>query len=374
MRLTRITALIALVVLLTMTSTAQTGTLVLNNNTSGGSTVWFISGERTLVLNGFDLGPLDLTLPVQVGSVSIQVEVPQPGAPVDVVVYQDANGGSPADATLLSETRIDITQAGNFTYTFPVPVEVTAPVVWVGFYLPVDFEFLADNSGSSVLTYWGWSPGTTFNLSNLNTASVFGPSNGTAPVNLDLGGIARITTSLLTDGVGTETTSTIDTTTTTTSTNTTSGDRPNLAAEPVEEPPIRQQVGSVTDLSPMLAYPDCTVVSYDRADVAVNYRDGIRWFCKFGAEQFAPETPEGYVRRGMLYDVYVFGLNSSSTNRFEFPVTHCITPATANLNTAVIGLAYGAPREWEILPTVRYGAVVCAELFYSGYISYFTPG
>src|SRR5690606_30058278 len=50
-----------------------------------------------------------------------------------------------------------------------------------------------DSSGSSVFTYWAWTANSTFDLSNLSTAGVFGPANGTDPVKVDMGGIARIT-------------------------------------------------------------------------------------------------------------------------------------------------------------------------------------
>jgi hypothetical protein len=89
--------------------------------------------------------------------------------------------------------------------------------------------------------------------------------------------------------------------------------------------------------------------------------------------RFAPPSPEGYSRRGMLYDIYAFGIQSSGTVRMPFPVTHCIRPGEADLNQAVFGLGYGAPRQWEILPTVRFGEVICAEVSYTGFVSYFVP-
>jgi hypothetical protein len=133
--------------------------------------------------------------------VSISVNKPVPGGAVTAVVYQDTNGGSPVDATLVGQTSVNIASAGVFTAVFPTPVQVNAPVVWVGFYLPVNFEFLADQSGSSVLTYWAWTPGGTFDLTRLSSASVLGPANGTAPVNLNMNGIARITAEI-TGGAG----------------------------------------------------------------------------------------------------------------------------------------------------------------------------
>ena len=62
--------------------------------------------------------------------------------------------------------------------------------------MPVGFEFHADTSGSSVLTYWAWTPGSSFDLSNLGSAAVLGPGDGTAPVNIAMEGIARITAEL----------------------------------------------------------------------------------------------------------------------------------------------------------------------------------
>src|SRR5215207_3745885 len=137
----------------TMLVNAETRTI--SNNSGTANDTFFITGEQTLVINGFDLTPLKAPLPLTITSVSIQVDTPVAGAGATVVVYQDANGGSPVDATLLAQAPVSITQPGVFTHTFATPVSVSSPVVWVGFYLPVNFEFVADQSGSSVLTYWG---------------------------------------------------------------------------------------------------------------------------------------------------------------------------------------------------------------------------
>src|SRR3972149_4481743 len=74
---------------------------IFTNNTGDTSTTWYISDEPSLVINGFDLNAQGVTLPVNLEAVRMSVRVPVPGGPVEVVVYQDATGGSPIDATLI---------------------------------------------------------------------------------------------------------------------------------------------------------------------------------------------------------------------------------------------------------------------------------
>jgi hypothetical protein len=334
---------------------AAASNFTLNINSGDSSTTWFISGEASLIMNGFDLTPLSINLPVRLDQVSIDVASATPGQLIDVVVYQDANGGSPVDATLVGQKQVDITQTGVFTVTFENPVQITAPVIWVGFYLPVDFQFRADTSGSSVLTYWAWQPNARFELSNLSTAGTIGPANGTAPVNINMNGIARITAGLITDG------SVITT------------PIPTLSAITTNTNRILQIVGdSSTSLAPMIRYPFCQPVLYDIADVGQTYQNGIRWFCRVVPNSLSPSTPQGYTRIGVLFDIFVFGVESGVT-KLPYPITHCIDPDDLYQDRAVIGLAHGAPRQWEILPTVRYGAFICAEVNYAGSFSAFIP-
>lgn len=379
-------SLIAVILLAFPMMPTQAGDFRLTNNSGSGSTMWFISGEYSLVMNGFDLESRGLNLPVQLDRVSLSVETPVPDLPTDIVVYQDADGGSPTNATLLRTTQVNITTSGTFTFTFSEPVEITAPVVWVGFYLPVDFEFLADTSGSSVLTYWGWSPGTRFNLTNLGNAAVFGPADGSAPVNIDMNGIARITAELITDGTVASDTET--STTTSSNTNTSSGTSGVQSGSQDDDPRITrdangriiQAFGGNTLLSPLNTYTGCDLIYYDTADVRGQiYRDGVDWFCQLDNVAFAAEAPEGYTRGGPLYDVYLFGIESGA-KRLPGPVTHCLTVPESIRERAVIGLSHGTPREWEILPTLRYAdtnittvEVICADLYYTGHVSYFTP-
>lgn len=72
---------------------SSAGQIVLSNNSGSDSTVWFISGEPSLVMNGFDLTPLNIALPATIDRVSIAVNNPVPGASIDVLIYEDANGG-----------------------------------------------------------------------------------------------------------------------------------------------------------------------------------------------------------------------------------------------------------------------------------------
>src|SRR5215211_1873372 len=125
------------------------GTTVLSNNSGSGNAPWVINGEASLVITGFDLNSLGIQRPAVIDKISIAVQTPVSGSTATAVVYQDANGGSPSDATLAGSQQVNITQAGTFTVTLTSPITVNQPVVWVGFYLPVGFEFLADTSGTS---------------------------------------------------------------------------------------------------------------------------------------------------------------------------------------------------------------------------------
>lgn len=317
----------------------------LTNNSGTASTLWFISGEPSLVINGFDLNARSITTPIQVESIAISVRTPKPGSLVEALVYEDQDGGSPQNATLLARKSVDITTAGVISVKFDAPVTVNRRFLWVGFYLPVDFEFRADTQGKSVLTYWGWKPGTTFDLANLSTATVFGPGDGSAPVSIAMNGVARITADIVTGGQ----TVTVPV-----------GAIPQIQGDPN------------TNLSVMTRYPVCAV-TYDSGDVLVTYQDGIDLDCKVVNDAFQPAEPANYRQRGVLYDIYAFGLDAGGTSPYPYPITHCITPTQAQLDNAVLGLAYGAPRTWQILPTVRFGTTICAEISYSGFLSVFVP-
>ena len=156
---------------------ASRGDILLNIN-SGESqrsaSVW-VEGEPSLVMNGFDLSGMTEQLPLAIDAVSISVETPVPGDGATVVVYEDATGGSPVDATLVYRQNVSITKVGDIRVPLRSPPVVSQQVAWVGFYLPVGFQFLADMSGSSSLTYWAWTPGGPFDLSSPSRAVVLGP-------------------------------------------------------------------------------------------------------------------------------------------------------------------------------------------------------
>lgn len=352
---TTIVAFVAVTLVVFSTISIIAGDTVLSNNTGSGRAPWVITGESSLVINGFDLNASGISLPTTLDRISIDVAVAVPGDDVIAVVYQDANGGSPLDATLVRQETTSISITGTYTYTFTTPVEITQPVIWVGFYLPVGFEFLSDTSGSSVLTYWAWEPNSTFDLTSLANASVLGPSDGSAPVGLDIGGVARISAELVT-GNGTTT--------------------PDTTATPGASGPPQITGPEGISLAPLVNYFNCDPIYYDSEDIRINLRSSVRYTCKSYTLRFNPPEPEGYTFRSLaLYDLTAYGPNvvSPGTNPLKYPVTHCIAPPPADLPNAVIGLAYGAPREWEILPTVRFGDVICAEVFYSGYIGHFVP-
>jgi hypothetical protein len=313
---------------------------VLSNNSGDGSAPWHIEGEPSLVITGFDLNALGIQRPAVIDKISILVDTSVPGSLATAVVYQDGNdGGSPIDSTLAGSQQVDITQAGTFTLTFTNPVTVTQPVVWVGFNLPVGFSFLADTSGTSVLTYWAWTSGGTFDLNNLASAQVLGPADGTAPVNINMGGKARITAEITGAGGGTGTT------------------------------PAGQ--GSV-NLAVMQPYEFCQDVSHDLDDEYVSYQNAINLHCQIVPSWQSPATPAGYTLRGNLYDILAFKDGGAVEKDLVVRVTHCIRPAAEDIDRAVIGSAYGNPRQWHILTTQRFGDLICAEVRHIGNLAYFT--
>lgn len=330
-----------LLLMIGIVSSVSAGDQVLSNNSGTGNSVWHISGEPSLVITGFDLNSLGIQRPAVIDKISIAVRTPRPGNPVTAVVYQDANGGSPSDATLAGSQQVDITQAGTFTVTFATPVTVTQPVVWVGFYLPVDFEFLADTSGTSVVTYWAWTPGGTFDLNTLSSAQVLGPADGTAPVNIDLGGKARITAEIT--GAG--------------------GSTGTVTGTPSAQTDI--------NIGVMVNYPLCSNVLYDTGDEFVSLLNAINLHCTVVPFWQSPLAPSGYVRQGDLYDIVAFKEYGNVEIVFPVRITHCIRPAAEDIDRAVIGSAYGSPRQWHILTTVRVNDLVCAEVRNAGNLALF---
>ncbi len=328
------------------------GDRVLSINSGSENVSWFISGEPSLVMNGFDLNAQGVALPAVIDRVSIAVEVAVPNTSVDVVIYQDANGGSPVDAQLLTQTQVTINQAGTFTAALPTPVTVTQPAVWIGFYLPVDFRFFADRSGTSVLTYWAWTPGGRFDLTRLSSAAVLGPADGSAPVSINMGGKARITAEVVTNGA---------------------------AVTPSPGTPGTVVTGDTTGaaLNPnaLQAYFTCNNLLWDSDDELISYSNRVNPHCNVVSDFLAPANPGGFVRRGSLYDVFFFKENGVLVdNRLSYAITHCIRPDGADIDRAVVGSAYGSPRTWRILPSARFGDLICAEIRHGGNLAYFVPG
>ena len=346
------------------TGSVEAGNITLNNNSGATSSSFFIEGEPTLVMNGFDLSSLITGGGVVLDTVTLAVQQPVPGRAIEIVIYEDDNGGSPVDASLIYQTQAFIETGGTAFITLPEPVRTSAPVIWVGFYLPTGFRFFADNSGSSVLSYWAWSPGTSFNLADLSSAQVLGASDGSAPVNIDMGGVARITAEVSpVNALGL------------------SGDGTNDAGLPIGT----QIEGGDADLSLMSTYPFCgDRLLYDPQDVNFSARQRFTTHCRADLGSFSPgtfvnaddlpATVPSYERRGFFYEVFVNGETApGSSEEMLVPVTHCLRPEQGEVPTAVMGVGYGAPRAWEILPTVRYGEWICAEVTHAGFISYFVP-
>ena len=355
---------VGLALLWAMPAYAQTATV--SNNSGEGNTTWFISNESTLVMNGFDLSKL--SLPVTINAVNIRVVQPVAGQTVSAVIYEDSNGGSPQDARLVARADVNISTTGVVRVPLNQPVTVNSPVVWAGFYLPVDFRFSADTSGASTLTYWGWTPGSTFDLANLGSAAVFGPSDGTAPVNLNIGGIARITLEV----------------------NDPSGQAGGTSAPNTGSFQLGVQVvgDANTSLAVMVGYSDtfCPNIIYDVDDIRITANGVFTLHCRLepapmqpgviGNANQAPASIPGFERRGLTYQIFAngdYGLPGKEASYLRVPVTHCITPDAGDIEKAVIAVAYGAPQKWYLLPTVRYGTAVCAELTNMGPVSYFVP-
>ncbi len=361
-----VVTLLACVVLPVAAQTQQTSG-VLSNNSGNTSRTFFISGEPTLILNGFDLNARSLQLPASITSVSLDVDTPVQGATSEIVIYQDANGGAPSDAVLVARQQVIINTSGVFTYSFPTAVSVNQAFIWIGFYLPVDFRFRADRSGTSVLTYWGWTPGTTFDLATLTNATVFGPGDGTAPVNINMGGIARITAGVTgTLLPGTQQGALLPPV---------SGGSTSEAARSADGRLI-QTPGDVAQarLNVLRQYPGCSLLSYDTEDVGVTLGGGVGMECSQIWPGYTPGNPVGYTQRGPLYNIVIYNDQGQSiAGEIPAAVTHCLRPPTDYINVAMVGLAFGVPERWYILPTQRYGDYICAEVNRGGLISYFTP-
>lgn len=361
-KITLLMLLISAFLIFALPIQAQTGG-ILSNNSGDGNRTFFISGEASLVMNGFDLNARGLARPVTINTVSLLVDRPVSGATAELVIYEDANGGSPVDATLVARQSVTITSAGLFTHSFQTPVQITQPVVWIGFYLPVDFRFKADRSGTSVLTYWAWTPNSTFDLNNLSTAAVFGPGDGTAPVNINMGGVARITAGVNGGNSATGTTGT------------TASGSPSEPAR-LADGRLIQTPGNVADanLNALRGYPNCTLLSWDAEDVGRTLGGSVGPTCNLIWAGYTPGNPTGYTQVGELYGLTFFNDQGLSiAGELPHEITHCFRARAETLDSAVIGLAFGVPERWEILPTQRYGDLICAEIKRGGLISYFLP-
>ncbi len=351
-------------ILLVLVAPVLAGSTLVSVNSGDASATFTIQNEPALVINGFDLGSQSLAFPVTIDAVTINVVRPVLGQPVTVIVYEDANGGTPQDARVISRADVSIVNTGPVRVQLPQPATTSSSIVWAGFYLPVDFQFTADQQGSSVLTYWAWTPSGTFDLGNLASAAVFGPGDGLGPVSIGMGGVARISLELnQADGrVGTP---------------------PTFGGAP-----LGQQIVSDAnpDLSVLIAYPRCSTVLYDPADIQFAGGGNFTLDCgiepapmqpgQIGNIGSVPSSTPGFERRGSTYQINGNGdyqLVGALASTMKTPVTHCIQPNAGDLEKAVIGNSFGVPQKWYILPTQRYGTYICAEVTNTGPISYFVP-
>ena len=352
-------SVIALVaVLLLRPNPSAAGDIILTHNRGGENAVFFVNDEPSLVINGFDLSPHTTRFPIALDAVSISVDRPAPGSRIDLVVYQDANGGSPVDATLVHRQSVQINRSGVQRFILNEAAIITEPVAWVGFYLPVGFRFHADTSGPSVLTYWAWAPGGTFPLDNLASAPVLGPGDGAEPVSIDMQGVARITAEL----------------------------RPLFHQEMASDAVLGNQLiaEGEQDTSLLQGYPHCGGLLFDPEDIAITSRASFTVHCGVASEFDAPTEivhPDGHFldlqRAGHLYKLEAqipqAQLVEGAVNVMPVPVTHCIQIQAGDLEQAVIAEARGIPERWHALPSVRFEDVVCAEITTASYLSYFLP-
>ena len=341
-----------------VTFPAAAGDTILSNNSGVENAVFYIEDEASLVVNGFDLTPLELDLPIALDTVSISVNTPVPGSSIDLVVYQDGNGGSPLDATLVYWQQVTLEQTGINRITLDEAAIITEPVVWVGFNLPVGFQFNADRSGSSVLTYWAWTTGGTFDLASLGGAGVLGPGDGSEPVGISMDGIARITAELRT---------------------------PQYEETAAAIPLGQQLVADVgQDTSIMRLYEHCDLMLFDPEDISITANSSFTLDCVVEHEINAPTSiaqPQGQYldlqRAGHLYKLSAHIPEAlrveGAVSTLPVRVTHCLRIAPGDLARAVIGEARGIPEKWHILPSVRFNDIVCAEVTVANYISYFLP-
>lgn len=350
-----------LVVFCLLSFPVAAGDTTLSNNSGDENAVFFIKDEPSLVINGFDLTPLGLELPTALDAVSISVSSPVAGSVIDLVIYQDANGGSPVDAELIYRQQVRLDQTGVNRIALDQPAIITEPVVWVGFYLPVDFRFHADQSGPSVLTYWAWSPASTFDVAALSSAAVLGPGDGSEPVAIEMDGVARITAEVRV---------------------------PELAEMGSAFPLGQQIVANVAqDTSILQVYQDCNQVLYDPQDNSISHDLSFPLSCRVVHGFEAPHRitdPTGQmldVQRGsQLYKIETWlrqeQLVEGRVSQLPVRVTHCLRVPLEDLDRAVIGEV----REhetvgdtWYILPSVRFNDLICAEVSVAHYISYFVP-
>ena len=360
--LTTYSVLIFALILVAWPSAA--GDTLLSNNIGDGNAVFYIEGEPSVVINGFDLTPLGLILPVALDAVSISVDTPVPGSAIDLLVYQDANGGSPVDATLVYRQTVALDQAGINRIELSEAAIITAPVVWVGFNLPVGFRFFADTSGSSVVTYWAWTAGGTFDLTALSSAGVLGPGDGSEPVNISMAGIARITAELR---------------------------QAEYEDISVGVPLGRQVFTDVAqDTSIMQGYDNCASLLFDPEDIAISAGSSFSLDCNQEHEFNAPSPlaqPQNQnlelLRIGALFkltaQIRPEEQVAGAVSTLPVPVTHCMRVPESDLERAVLGEIRAqsqpspGPEKWHILPSVRFNNLVCAEVTVANYLAYFVP-
>ena len=158
-------ALALILLLLLSISPVAAGDIVLNINSGEESDVFWIEGEPSLVINGFDLSAYAEQMPLALDAVTLSVETPVPGGRVIVAIYEDATGGAPHDATLVYRQLASINSAGRRAHRAGKSPDLSRKVLHGSVFIcQFGFRFHADMSGESAYTWWAWTPGGTFDL------------------------------------------------------------------------------------------------------------------------------------------------------------------------------------------------------------------
>ena len=190
---------------------------------------------------------------------------------------------------------------------------------------------------------------------------MLGPGDGSAPVGIQMDGIARISAELRT---------------------------PQYEEMEASLPLDQQIVANIAqDTSVLEIYDGCGTLLYDPADTNLSRAKAFSLSCRVAYEVEAPTVvanPQNQLldvqRTGHLYKLSTSlredQLVAGKTSQLPVRTTHCFRIAPGDLERAVIGEVRESQQwgeRWHILPSVRFNDIVCAEVSVASYVSYFLP-